>query len=250
MPKMSVLPRSPSVLQTPARQRVVSSEMALPVGHPHARKQSLQFNVSQTPLATSESLSLAPVTGIHSSPVPLTPLAPSPLSQSMVYGRSTSTSPPLSPFQASGTTIPFSPTTQTWSWNRALVTPETLCQSQAEWRTTNTFQIQPAGLRDSPVGIRAAFWYGRTRSRFLPPRSRKATRRQARKATSRRRKLGFERNVVLFHCFVTFEWIGGIVRASFSTYRVPSSRYPQSRWFLVDHVFTSTDTREVRWHIG
>jgi len=88
MPKMSVLPRSPSVLQTPARQRVVSSEMALPVGHPHARKQSLQFNVSQTPLATSESLSLAPVTGIHSSPVPLTPLAPSPLSQSMVYGRS------------------------------------------------------------------------------------------------------------------------------------------------------------------
>ena len=99
---MSVPPRSPSFLQTPARQRVISSEMALPVGHPHARKQSLQFNVSQTPLATSESLSLAPVTAIQSSPVPLTPLAPSPLSQSMVYGRSTSTSPPASPFLTSG----------------------------------------------------------------------------------------------------------------------------------------------------
>ena len=99
---MSVPPRSPSFLQTPARQRVISSEMALPAGHPHARKQSVQLNLPQTPLATGESLSLSPVTATHSSPVPLTPLAPSPLSQSMVYGRSTSTSPPVSPFQTSG----------------------------------------------------------------------------------------------------------------------------------------------------
>jgi hypothetical protein len=98
--EMSVPPRSPFVLQTPARQRVISSEMALPAGHPHARKPSLQLNVSQTPLSTSESLLLAPVTGIHSPPLPLTPLAPSPLSQSTVYSQSTSTSPPSSPFQA------------------------------------------------------------------------------------------------------------------------------------------------------
>lgn len=100
--EMSVPPRSPSILQAPARQRVISSEMALPAGHPHARKQSLQFNVSQTSLSTGESLSLAPVTGIYSPPVPLTPLAPSPLSQSMVYSQSTPTSPPPSPFQTSG----------------------------------------------------------------------------------------------------------------------------------------------------
>ena len=105
--EMSVAPRSPSLLQTPARRRVISSEMALPAGHPHARKQSLQFNPSQTPLSTSESLSLAPVTGIHSPPVPLTPLAPSPLSQSMVYSQSTSTPPtPPSPFQTSGQQSP------------------------------------------------------------------------------------------------------------------------------------------------
>jgi hypothetical protein len=73
--------------------------MALPAGHPHARKQSLQLNVLQSSsLSSSESLSLAPVTGSHS-PVPLTPLAPSPLSQSMVYSPSTPTSPPPSPFQ-------------------------------------------------------------------------------------------------------------------------------------------------------
>jgi len=91
---MSVPPYSPSVLQTPARQRVISPEMVLPAGHPHARKQSLQLNVQQALLSTSESLSLAPVTDIYSSPIPLTPLAPSPLSQSVVYGQSTSSSPP------------------------------------------------------------------------------------------------------------------------------------------------------------
>ena len=92
--EMSVPPHSPPVLQTPTRQRVISSEMILPAGHPHARKQSLQLNVQQPLSSSSESLSLAPVIDIYSSPIPLTPLAPSPLSQSVVYGESTPSSPP------------------------------------------------------------------------------------------------------------------------------------------------------------
>jgi len=95
-PEMSVPPRSPSILQTPARERVISSEMPLPAGHPHTRKQSVQLNIQQP----SESLSLAPIADLHSSPIPLTPLAPSPLSQSIVYNPSTpSPPPPPSPSQ-------------------------------------------------------------------------------------------------------------------------------------------------------
>lgn len=93
--RMSVPQHSPSVLQTPARQRVISSEMALPAGHPHARKQSLQLNVQRALLSTSESLEPAPVTDIYASPIPLTPLAPSPLSQSVVYGQSPQPPSPL-----------------------------------------------------------------------------------------------------------------------------------------------------------
>jgi RAB6A-GEF complex partner protein 2 len=100
---MLVPPRSPSVFQTPARQRVVSSEMPLPANHPHARKQSVQLHVPQTALSTSGALSLAPVTDPTSSLVPPIPLAPSPLSQSMLYNQSTPVSPlSPSPFQTTG----------------------------------------------------------------------------------------------------------------------------------------------------
>jgi hypothetical protein len=96
--EMSVPPRSPSVLQTPARQRVISSEMALPAGHPHTRKSSVQLNTLQTALSTTQSLSLALITDTNT-PLTPTPLTPSPLSKSVLYGQATS--PPSSPFQTS-----------------------------------------------------------------------------------------------------------------------------------------------------
>ena len=118
---MSIPPRSPSVLQTPARQRAISSEMDLPVGHPHALKQSFRLNVSQTAWLLVDLFHWPQLQVSIHPPVPLTPLAPSPLSQSMVYSRSTSMSPP----QHRGSNHnPLRSHHQKLVLNRALVAPE------------------------------------------------------------------------------------------------------------------------------